>query len=209
MAWGRVVAGYPDAVPDRPAERIPPRPARRPRPRSRTPRRTTRPATALLLAALVVTLLVGGCSSSQPATLDAPLPASDVPLLAATASAEPTLAAPDDRFAAVGRLADDFPGDLVTLPPDAEILVSSAQPDGAFLQISLNLRTAVPADELVGALTSSMTAAGFTESPVATPPVGVAAESTFARESGEVVTVAVLDRAGVRTLTLGGRVATS
>jgi len=208
VTWGRVAPGYPDAVPDRPAERVPPRPAHRPHTRSPVASLVTSTRAAVLLTPLAVALLLGGCSSSQPATLDTPLAASDVPLLTATPSAEPTLAAPDDRYAAVGRLADGFPTDLVTLPDDAEILVSSAQPDGAYLQISLNLRTAVPAAELAGELTDSMTAAGFTESAVATPPAGVATESTFARESGEVVTVAVLDRDGVRTLTLGGRVAT-
>jgi len=59
----------------------------------------------------------------------------------------------------------------------------------------------------MASLGTSLTGAGFTQSPVASPPAGVAAQSTFARGAGEVVTVAVLDRDGVRTLTLGGRIA--
>ena len=94
------------------------------------------------------------------------------------------------------------------LPADAQILVSSAEvdADGGTTTLSLNLRTAVEATTLMTDLRRALTDAGFTEAPVATPPAGVAAESTFARRSGEVLTVAVLDRDGVRTLTLGGRV---
>lgn len=160
-------------------------------------------------AATLAVLLVGACASSQPARLDTPLDADEQPLVtAAEATPDPTIEPPDDDHAAVGELADGFPTDLVPLPDDAEILVSSAEPgtDDGTTAISLNLRTSLAADELMASLRTALTDAGFTEGPVATPPAGVAAESTFARESGEVLTVAVLDRDGVRTLTLGGRV---
>ncbi|ASR54721.1 hypothetical protein [Cellulomonas sp. PSBB021] len=168
--------------------------------------RTTSRVAALAVAAL---LAVSGCTSSQPARLDPSQEADEHSLLAEPAvTAEATFDTPDDEHAAVGELADGFPADLVPLPADAQILVSSAEvdADGGTTTLSLNLRTAVEATTLMTDLRRALTDAGFTEAPVATPPVGVAAESTFARRSGEVLTVAVLDRDGVRTLTLGGRV---
>ncbi|UJP39203.1 hypothetical protein [Cellulomonas palmilytica] len=168
--------------------------------------RTTTRTAAVAVAAL---LAVSGCASSQPARLDPTLDADEHSLLAEPeATPEATFEAPDDEHAVVGELAEDFPPDLVPLPSDAQILVSSAEPDGddGTTTLSLNLRTSLAADELMADLREALTKAGFTEAPVATPPTGVAAESTFARESGEVLTVAVLDRDGVRTLTLGGRV---
>ncbi|GEK16658.1 hypothetical protein [Cellulomonas persica] len=162
-----------------------------------------------LVPALVLGAALAGCSSSEPARLDTPLAASDQPLLTAEPTADATFEPLDGEHGSVGELADGFPTDLVPLPDDADILVSAAQvdPDGAFTEISLNLRTTLSADDLMASLATALTGAGFTQSPVASPPAGVAAQSTFARETGEVVTVAVLDRDGVRTLTLGGRVA--
>jgi hypothetical protein len=124
-------------------------------------------------------------------------------------ASESPLDLPDRAHSTVGALAPDFPPGLVELPGDADILVSTAQPVAGedLVDISLNLRTTLTADELMDQLRGSLDDAGFTESPVPTPPAGVAAQSTFARHTGEVITVAVLDRDGVRTLTLGGRVA--
>lgn len=124
-------------------------------------------------------------------------------------ASESPLDLPDRAHSTVGALAPDFPPDLVELPGDADILVSTAQPvaNEDLVDISLNLRTTLTADELMDQLRDGLVEAGFTESPVPTPPEGVAAQSTFARHTGEVLTVAVLDRDGVRTLTLGGRVA--
>lgn len=158
---------------------------------------------------VVALLVVAGCASSLPARQETVLDASAQPAVSAgAATPDPTFDPPDDEHASVGALADGFPADLVPLPSGAEILVSSAEPggEGGTTTISLNLRTTLAADELMASLRSALTDAGFTEGPAASPPAGVAAESTFARTSGEVLTVAVLDRDGVRTLTLGGRV---
>lgn len=170
-------------------------------------RRTVRRARGATLA-VVAALALAGCSSSAPARLDT-LAASDHPLLSATPTPDPTFEPLDDGHASVGELADGFPTDLVPLPGDADILVSSVQPsaDGAFTEISLNLRTTLSAQDLMNSLATALTGAGFAQSPVASPPARVAAQATFVRATGEVVTVAVLDRDGVRTLTLGGRVA--
>lgn len=168
-----------------------------------------RPATRLLVgtALLAALALPAACSTSAPAQLDgsSTSPAAAAPDLASQSPLE----LPDSDHSTVGALAEDFPPDLVDLPGDADVLVSTAQPvaGGDLLDISLNLRTTLTADELMDQLRDGLVDAGFTETPVATPPTGVAAESTFVRDSGELLTVAVLDRDGVRTLTLGGRVA--
>ena len=50
-------------------------------------------------------------------------------------------------------------------------------------------------------------AAGFTESPPSQPDPSLAAQASFARSDGaEFVLIGVLDRDGVRTMTLGGTV---
>ncbi|MBT0994880.1 hypothetical protein KIN34_11365 [Cellulomonas sp. DKR-3] len=174
-----------------------------------------RPAARALVGTALLTALTGlltgvaACSTSAPARLDeATAPASSASA-AADLSSQAPLDLPDTAHSTVGALAEDFPPDLVDLPDDADILVSTAQPvaGGDLVEISLNLRTTLTADELMDQLRGGLEDAGFTETPVATPPAGVAAESTFARHTGEVLTVAVLDRDGVRTLTLGGRVA--
>ena len=115
-------------------------------------RRTVRRARGATLA-VVAALALAGCSSSAPARLDT-LAASDHPLLSATPTPDPTFEPLDDEHASVGELADGFPTDLVPLPGDADILVSSVQPsaDGAFTEISLNLRTTLSAQDLMNSL---------------------------------------------------------
>ena len=60
---------------------------------------------------------------------------------------------------------------------------------------------------LLEAVRGPLVAAGFTESAPAAPEGGLAAQSTFSRGDGsELLVVGILDRDGVRTLTLGGQV---
>jgi hypothetical protein len=125
---------------------------------------------------------------------------------------EPLLTAGSDTSSAVGRLVDGFPTALVTVPADAEVLVSSARPpDAAGLQeISLNLRSPQDAAALLDGVRATVLAAGFAETAGAAAEPGLAAQATFSRSEGqEIVIVGVLDRDGVRTLTLGGRVRTA
>ncbi|MGW6130010.1 hypothetical protein ACWFNE_08290 [Cellulomonas sp. NPDC055163] len=125
---------------------------------------------------------------------------------------EPLLTAGPDTASAVGRLVDGFPTDLVTVPADAEVLVSSARPpDAAGLrEISLNLRSPQDAAALLDGVRATVLAAGFAETTGAAAEPGLAAQATFSRSEGqEIVIVGVLDRDGVRTLTLGGRVRTA
>jgi hypothetical protein len=129
-----------------------------------------------------------------------------------TAEPEPTetlLPDADATGSAVGDLADGFPSDLLPVPAGAEVLVSSAHPvEGSDLvDVSLNLRTEQDAAGLLDAVRGPLVAAGFTESAPAAPEGGLAAQSTFSRGDGsELLVVGILDRDGVRTLTLGGQV---
>lgn len=162
---------------------------------------------ALLVAAVAGT--TAACSSSAPATV-AP---TDVATRVLTAEPEPTetlLPDADDAStgSAVGRLADDFPATLLPVPDGAEVLVSSVRPvEGTDLvEVSLNLRSDQDAAGLLDAVRGPLLAAGFAESAPPAPEGGLAAQSTFSRGDGsELLVVGVLDRDGVRTLTLGGR----
>lgn len=187
--WGRLAAASLCAVP------LPPT--------SRTPARA-----AACLAVLVVLAVLTACTTAGPG--DAPTrPASAAP----TPSASESLLTDEiGDHTAVGRLADGFPGDLVPVPPGAEVLVSSAAPatDGTTVEISLNVRTAQDTAGLLEAVRGPLLAAGFTESAPAAPEAGLAAQVTFARSEGaELLVVGVLDRDGTRTLTLGGTVRTA
>lgn len=146
---------------------------------------------------------LAACSTSAPAT-----PASTVPTPTPTSSPEPLLTDEITQDSAVGTLAPAFPTDLVPVPPDAEVLVSSAEPlDDGRLRISLNIRTAQDAAGLVEAVRAPLVAAGFTEAAPGAPEPGLAAQTTFTRSDGaELLVVGVLDRDGVRTMTLGGQV---
>lgn len=152
----------------------------------------------LVVAAVTLT----GCASSEPARLGSTGAA------ASPSPSEPLLTEQAGSGTTVGALAPGFPAQLVPVPPGATVLVSSAQPvDGGLTQISLNLRSPQDAAELLAAVRGPLLAAGFTEAPPAQADPGLAAQSSFTRSNGtELVLVGVLDRDGIRTLTLGGRV---
>jgi hypothetical protein len=165
-------------------------------------------------AAAGLLALLTACSSPAPA--DTPSPdasgsarATEQP--AATSSPEPTVPAPDEH-SQVGGIPDDFPSDLLPVPPGAEILVATFAPmaDAGADQyaVSLNVRTSSSVDEVLALYRASLTAAGFTESTGA-PGASLGAESTFSRSGGqEIVVVGVLDRDGSRTVTAGGHIRT-
>lgn len=177
--------------------RCPTSPRRRP-----TTRRVAlgAPSGALVVAAA---LALGGCATSAPAVIPPSTAAEPSP----TASEDLLVDSPAPGTAA-GDLVDGFPTGLVPVPEGAEILLSSAQPgvDGA-VDISLNVRTDQEAAELMDAVRAPLLAAGFAEAPPAQPDPSLAAQASFARSDGsEFVLVGVLDRDGVRTMTLGGTV---
>jgi hypothetical protein len=187
-------------------------PDRRRRASSAAPRcaraAVTGAAVAVLTAALVTACSPasdpGPAASSDAATTAAPAPEPD------PGDAVPT----PDEHTAVGELAEGFPADLLPVPPEAEILVSAYAPQGEPgagqpYDVSLNVRSDLPVADLAALYRASLTAAGFAET-VGTPTAGLAAESTYSRSSGgELVTVGVLDRDGVRTVTVGGTVTAS
>lgn len=129
----------------------------------------------------------------------------------APASPEPLVTSEPDEFSEVGELVDGFPIDLLPVPGDAVILVTSAVPvgDADVQEVSLNLRTSATADELLELYRAALTAAGFTEVTAETSNSDLALDVTFVRSSGdEVVSIGVLDIDGARTVTIGGRVRT-
>nr|WP_297430291.1 hypothetical protein [uncultured Actinotalea sp.] len=111
----------------------------------------------------------------------------------------------------VGSLVEDFPVDLLPVPEDAVLLVTSAVPVGgsAVREVSLNLRTRLTVEDAMALYREVLTGAGFEEISSPTDESGPAADATFTRSGGdELVTIGVVDVDGARTLTLGGRVRT-
>ncbi|MDC7121787.1 hypothetical protein OMK64_09575 [Cellulomonas fimi] len=166
-----------------------------------------RPWSVAVLAVLVAGA-AAACSTSAPATVT-PTGAPTSALTAAPEPSETLLPDADATASTVGRLADGFPADLLPVPAGAEVLVSSVHPvEGSdLLDVSLNLRSEQDAAALLDAVRAPLVAAGFAESAPPSPEGGLAAQSTFSRGDGsELLVVGVLDRDGVRTLTLGGQV---
>lgn len=171
------------------------------------PSRSTLVARAAAVAAVAVTVLgAAGCTTSSPGVATA------TGSTAVTASPSPTetlLPGADSPHSAVGKVVDGFPVDLIPVPDGAEVLVSSAEPvEGTDLtEVSLNLRSQADTATLLAAVSAPLVAAGFVAgAPPAAEP-GLSAQSTFSRADGsELLVVGILDRDGVRTMTLGGRV---
>lgn len=127
-------------------------------------------------------------------------------------SPEPLVTAEPDEYSQVGDLVEGFPIELLPVPGDAVILVTSAAPvgDAAVQEVSLNLRTAATAAELLELYRGALTAAGFAEVTAETADSDLAAQVTFVRSDGdEVISIGILDVDGARTLTIGGRVRTA
>jgi len=126
-------------------------------------------------------------------------------------SPEPMVTASPDAFSQVGDLVEDFPIDLLPVPSDSVILVTSAVPvgDADVQEVSLNLRTSATAAELLALYRTALTAAGFAEVTAQTSDSDLAVDVTFVRSGGdELVSIGVLDIDGARTVTIGGRVRT-
>jgi len=171
------------------------------------------------LAALVLASVAGcagatsGSAPSASASLEAALAAE--PSAASTSSApapksaspEPLVTTTPDEHSEVGQLAPGFPIDLLPVPDDAVILVTSAESIGNadVQEVSLNLHTSMPTDAVLDLYRTALTGAGFTE--VDTAGAGLTAEASFTRSGGdELVSIGVLDDGLTRTVTIGGRV---
>lgn len=181
------------------------------------PRRAARAGWAIVSCAGLSLTLIVGCSSTaaddagQVAETADEAPAQS---LAAeptpTTEPEPLVTALPDEYSLVGDLVDGFPIDLLPVPSDSVILVTSAVPvgDSKVQQVSLNLRTSTTAAELLELYRTALTEAGFTEVPD-TSASDLAVEATFVRSGGdELISIGVLDVDGARTVTVGGRVYT-
>jgi len=173
----------------------------------------SRHARTVALIALLSALLIGcGLGGSAADGESAPTPSGSVALDARTPdpSKPPTALLNDapDPNSTVGGLAPGFPSDLLPVPGGVEVLVSSVDPvgDSTAFQVSLNLRTVLSAPEVVNFYRQSLVTAGFTEAEETTPDAAVAAQSTVTRSGGdELLVIGVLDRDGMRTVTIGGR----
>ncbi len=152
----------------------------------------------------------GSTSSASPAAVLAAEPsAASTPSGPAPKSTtpEPLVTTTPDEHSEVGRLAPGFPIDLLPVPDDAVILVTSAEPvgDADVKEVSLNLHTSMTADAVLNLYRAALTGAGFTE--VDTAGAGLTAEASFTRSGGdELVSIGVLDDGRTRTVTIGGRV---
>ncbi|MCU1430937.1 MAG: hypothetical protein JWP95_42 [Actinotalea sp.] len=170
---------------------------------------------AVLGGLLAAGLALAGCTAGRTAQDASTSAAGTVP--ASAAAVEPSAVAAagsmttTDEHSEVGELVPGFPAELLPLPDDATILVTSAVPvgDADVQEVSLNLRTSMTADALLEMYRVTLVGAGFTEVPPATTEPGLAAQSMFTRSGGdELVSIGVLDVDGARTVTVGGRVHT-
>lgn len=175
--------------------------------------RQARAAAVVLVAAAAL----AGCTTSAPSA-SAPSPTASsgtatpsAPVVVAPSPNPTETLLPESTSSAssVGALAPGFPVALLPVPSDADILVSAADPipGSTDLQVSLNLRTSLTPEQILTMYRTSLTAAGFAEAPADQTNAALAAQATFTRSNGdEVLVLGVLDRDGIRTLTLGGRV---
>lgn len=166
-----------------------------------------RRSSALLVAGV---LALAGCGTEPPAatpTLEEPT----IEVRAAPSETpEPLVTTAPDEYSKVGELVAGFPIELLPVPNDAVILVTSAVPVGTadVREISLNLRTSATAAELITLYRSALTAAGFTELDTEGN-TALVADVTFTRSGGdEVISIGIHDVDGARTVTIGGRVRT-
>ena len=174
---------------------------------------------ALALAATGCTGAADESSSGSAPTTQRTSPGESAPVSAPAAaarptpSAEPLLTSTPDEQSEVGELVKGFPDDLLPVPRDAVILVTSAIPvgDADVQEVSLNLKTSLTAQDLLAMYRTALVEAGFTEAePSANPQTGLAVESVFTRSGGdELVSIGVLDADGARTVTIGGRIHTT
>lgn len=168
-------------------------------------------------AVLATGLALVACSPPAGVTEPAPSPPPAVPV-EEDAPATRNEPAPEpqalvttepDEYSEVGDLVEGFPIELLPVPGDAVILVTSAVPvgDADVQEVSLNLRTAMRAPDLLALYRDALTEAGFSEVEQAAPGDDLAVDVTFVRSGGdELVSIGVLDVDGGRTVTIGGRV---
>lgn len=134
-------------------------------------------------------------------------------------TAEPGPLAPLPSFdpaTAVAGYAPGFPRDLLSAPDDATVVASSAAPGTAPLtDVTLNLASTRPADEVLGQLEDQLDAQGFARADPGVP-TGLTAQTAFTRRTQEAegegdplvetLLVGVLDDGDRRLVTVSGSV---
>lgn len=165
----------------------------------------------------ILALALAGCGGADVAEDQASVSSADAgspTVLSQKAEAtpdEPLVTSTPDAHSEIGELVSGFPVELLPVPADAVILVTSAVPvgDAEVQEISLNLRTTMSAEDLLTLYRDALTTAGFAEVPAVDANTDLAVEATFTRSGGdELISIGVLDDDGARTVTIGGRVHT-
>ncbi len=179
------------------------------------PRSRTRARRSLGAAGLLLALTIAGCSSGDGEEVEVTPTASAT---SSAAQAPPEDAAGEDGPAegaepsssetSQGGVVEGLPTDVIPVPDDAEVLLTSAIPDGDTIDVSLAARIDASPEDVLGVYREALTRAGFVESPSAGGPGATA--STFTRGGGgEVVSVTVVPPStpgDPHTFTVGGTV---
>ena len=153
------------------------------------------PPTTALLAATAAAGLLAGCASTPTAALAGPL--------ASAAVTEPA-------SATAGGLLPAVPG-VVPVPPAARVTGSAVQVRGGLLAVSVSGTSTLAVRPLLAWFTARLRSEGFTAAPGGGPSAtgtGTGTGTTFSRPGGrEILLVAVADRGGERSWSVGGTVA--
>ena len=120
-----------------------------------------------------------------------------------TASASPT--ASPGTSAAVGEIAAGFPEALIPAMPGATVISSSFDKNSAPATVALVASITAPTAAVVDFYTRHLEGLGFKAVPG--DAVGAVASKDFVRNDNETVNVAVVEKAGVSTFTIGANVA--
>lgn len=187
---------------------------RRPPLSSVRPTARLRPAAVGLASFWLLTSLLAGCTNPSPAPevdrTGAPPSGTVDPPGEEALSPPATMPAFDDTSVA-GSLVEGFPADVVPVPPDAQVLASSAtDAEGSSLrQITLNLSSAATVQEVLDFYSGAMAGAGFTAL-AGSAPGGLSGQVAFNRSAAdgptETLFVGVLDTADARLVTVSGQV---
>ncbi|MGW6227235.1 hypothetical protein ACWFQT_08980, partial [Cellulosimicrobium cellulans] len=186
-------------------------------PRNRARARRADPSARAAAVVLVVAMLgttLAGCRSDLDDVQGAAGPRGTPESPASEAAGVPGTPLPDyDAASAVGDLVEGFPAELVTVPPGAQVLASSARPteDGTLVDVTLNLRSEEPVEALTAYYTDGLGAAGFEVSPSSVPSA-LTSLTTFVRTPApesptESLAVGVFDDETERLVTISGQVA--
>ncbi|MGW6007150.1 hypothetical protein ACWFNS_18665 [Oerskovia enterophila] len=117
-----------------------------------------------------------------------------------------------DESSVAGSLVEGFPADVVPVPPEAQVLASSAADvEGQPLrQVTLNLSSTASVQEVLDFYSQAMAAAGFT-AVEGSSTGGLSGQAAFNRATPEGATetlfVGVLDTEDARLVTVSGQVA--